>query len=370
MKNLNKEILNRYSFKNLINGYKQFDPTRGAQYILDLLLYDNSQGIELHKRVNLMRPLGLVEIIPMPYVTESAKINIIVPFTLEYDENEIEAFFLNYDSFVLEMKEIAEKVNIFVVYVITENQMYSQREREIVSYVNNKITDLNKKYPTLLKTSQIIEYKIKIENISMYFSESYRQMSIVEHFSIKQNLSSDSLMLITPPCVEFQSEFLNRVRLNTIKDTQIFFPIPFNQFMPNIIYDTFPFPDHVEIHKAIGYFNTFTYNFASFYISDYLKTRKKYLNDRKYPSLNSDFINVPDLFAEDLYAFFATNRDLNIIRTTDQALKCRWHFIEDCFRHKGSNEEKIRCLKEKESSLGTKAQLAMHLMKNYDKIVK
>ena len=99
--NLNKETSRRYIFRSLINGYKQFDPTRGSQYILDLLLYDNEQGIELHKRVNLMRPIGHVEIIPMPYVTETTKINLVVTFTPEYGQKEIEALFKNYAICIL-----------------------------------------------------------------------------------------------------------------------------------------------------------------------------------------------------------------------------------------------------------------------------
>lgn len=49
--------LNRLRFKKLINGYRQFDPTRGTHYIMDLLLIDQDH-IEYTKRVELMRPLG------------------------------------------------------------------------------------------------------------------------------------------------------------------------------------------------------------------------------------------------------------------------------------------------------------------------
>ncbi len=43
--------------KKLINGYRQFDPTRGTHYILDLSLIDENK-IEYIKRAELMRPLG------------------------------------------------------------------------------------------------------------------------------------------------------------------------------------------------------------------------------------------------------------------------------------------------------------------------
>ena len=48
---------NRLKFKKLINGYRQFDPTRGTHYIMDLALTDQKR-IEYIKRAELMRPLG------------------------------------------------------------------------------------------------------------------------------------------------------------------------------------------------------------------------------------------------------------------------------------------------------------------------
>ena len=136
--------------------------------------------------------------------------------------------------------------------------------------------------------------------------------------------------------------------------------------MPNIVYKTLPYPDQVEIHKTVGYFNTYSYDFAAFYTSDYLSTRKKYFFENKIIE-NSTF-DLAEHYAEDLYGLFSTNQDLHILRTTDQALKCRWHLIDDCMEQKRSEDEMRRCMKQLENSLGTKAQLAMHLMKNYDKI--
>ena len=47
----------RLTLKNLLNGYRQFDPTRGTHYILDMCLVDD-QSIEYVKRAELLRPLG------------------------------------------------------------------------------------------------------------------------------------------------------------------------------------------------------------------------------------------------------------------------------------------------------------------------
>lgn len=47
----------RLKFQKLINGYRQFDPTRGTHYIIDVLLVDQMKT-EYVKRAELMRPLG------------------------------------------------------------------------------------------------------------------------------------------------------------------------------------------------------------------------------------------------------------------------------------------------------------------------
>lgn len=73
----------------------------------------------------------------------------------------------------------------------------------------------------------------------------------------------------------------------------------------------------------------------------------------------------------DLYELFAKMPKLHILRATDQALKCRWKLSLECWQIAPlSNEDTKRCMKQRESQLGTKAQLAMHLIKNLDKFDK
>ena len=80
---------------------------------------------------------------------------------------------------------------------------------------------------------------------------------------------------------------------------------------------------------------------------------------------------IPDLkkqdeplsnYFSDLYELFASNSNLYILRSTDQSLKCRWSLNERC-----SNDE--TCLKQRETKLGTKSQLASHLIKNLDSLI-
>jgi hypothetical protein len=354
----------RFVYRKLLNGYKKFDPTRGASYILDLLLLDKNLGIEVHKRVNVMRPLGLIEIIPMPYVTENAKINMVVTFSSKNDLKEIENYFLSYEKYVLSYKEISEKINLFVIFLSQQSNTDSNiNDKKLYTYLNDTIKELTKKYTSLIKTnSRILQFQMTITNETIFHSNGLRQLTVADYISSK--LPIDGLILFVTSCAELQPEFLNRVRLNTIKGNQIFFPIPFNEYSPNIIYPSRPFPLDVEIHKNVGYFNLETYEYVSYYNLDYILTRNEYLKNLKIKN-SSKITN----YLTDLYDLFSTNQALYSLRATDQALKCRWSLINDCDKKKInniSNNEKQRCLNQRDYSLGTKTQLAVFLMKNFD----
>jgi hypothetical protein len=375
MSRLNSElpVKQQYEFKRLLNGYKQFDPTRGSAYLLDLILFDRRHQVNVHKRVNLMRPLGHVELMPMAYVTESQQINLIVTFTDDLTGEDIVKFFSSYERFVLDLKEVAEKLKLYVVYVVNnaENQ---NTTHTTWTFIGDRITELTRRYSSLLKTSTQIE-KMRLP-LDQAASDGYRQLAVIEHVS--PNVSIDGLILMASACVELKSEFLNRVRLNTIKNSQVFFPIPFSEYMPSIVYPaanrTTTSPDEIEINKFYGYFNTYTFDFVSFYNSDYMFTRASYLQKRieglgqlkSGSQINAHLEN----YLDDVYELFRTNENIHILRATDQALKCRWHLQASCESEKRSEDERNRCRRQLETGFGTKAQLAVHLMKNFDKISK
>ena len=370
---MNENVSNRYAFRSIINGYKQFDPTRGSTYILDLRLWDEEKKIEIHKRVNVMRPLGLVEFVPMPYVTENSKITIVVTFSLEYDKSQINAFFTNYETNVLEITEVADKINLYVVYVKIEEKSKTEYIRiemdENIKHIKNVINELEKKYSSLTtSTSRILQTEIAISNYTLYLNENYRQLQAIEMLSRK--LSPDTLIFVAPPGVEFQIDFLNRIRLNTIKSHQVFVPIGFYQYSPNIVYEKKPFPDEVEINKNVGYFNTYSYDFVSFYNYDYVNTRDNYIENilgfKNKTKLPKTFILAD--YVLDLYELFVTNQTLHIIRATDSSLKYRWHLVDNCetrFYLINNSDSFERCLLQLEKNLGNRAQLALHVIQLY-----
>lgn len=110
IRSLSEKYSNRIKFVKLINGFWKIDPTRGVDYILDLLFISN-YGAELIKSVELCRPLGRVEILPVPYVTENSRIHMI---TIVDENKKFEAlkFLDQYEQTCLQKKD---KVSLMMV---------------------------------------------------------------------------------------------------------------------------------------------------------------------------------------------------------------------------------------------------------------
>uniref|UniRef100_A0A915D3A2 Hexosyltransferase n=1 Tax=Ditylenchus dipsaci TaxID=166011 RepID=A0A915D3A2_9BILA len=64
------------------------------------------------------------------------------------------------------------------------------------------------------------------------------------------------------PYADYQREFLDRVRINTIRHHQVFFPIPFAEFNP-------------VVHKNYGIFDENDFKAFSVYGADYTSLRSK-----------------------------------------------------------------------------------------------
>lgn len=91
-----KKLENKYpnlKYKKLLNGYQKYDASRGMDYILDFSFADETTKKEHLKRVELCKPLGKVEILPVPYVTETSRVYLVMIVNLFNKDSIIE--FLN-----------------------------------------------------------------------------------------------------------------------------------------------------------------------------------------------------------------------------------------------------------------------------------
>ncbi|XP_052005006.1 chondroitin sulfate glucuronyltransferase-like isoform X2 [Xyrauchen texanus] len=322
--------------QQLINGYRRFDPTRGMEYTLDLQLKVVNQKEHSHsitKRVHLVRPLSRIEIIPMPYVTEATRVQIILPVTLQ-DKEHIRQFLEVYTTNVFETSDNAI-LTFFLIYDPIEAQQVNQND--IFASVKEQINAYEHRYPM-----------VKIPWISVK-SESTSQIKCMDIISKK--LPVDTLFFIATVKTSINSEFLNRCRMNSINNWQVFFPIHFQYYNSDIAYHNQPLPKTADMVNEAGLFDRSSFNEACFYNSDYMEARTH---------MSSDVQENEEILENlDIYEMFVKYSSLHVFRAVEPALHqkysyqpCNPRLSEDIYR---------RCLQSTLDSLGSRSQLAMLL---------
>lgn len=331
---LQKKYGHELKFHKLLNGYRQFDPTRGTHYILDLVLIDNAKT-EYIKRAELMRPLGLVEMIPMPFVTETTKLFLILP--IHSDERSLAIRFLHHVNKTLFDRETREKFELLLTHIVKTKQEYSQGQkwfdeiRQQVDLIRQIRTQVTITYHTYLLPSSTIP--------------SYAQSTYLLDF-FQTKLRANALIFLTNPYVDIDPDFLNRCRLNVIERTQIFFPIAFYQYHPKIIARTQTITNNstIELHKSHGWFNSYAFDHVGLHMSDYIQLK------RIIQQLNLTLAN------QNLYDLFVQLTDLHILRAPDQSLRVHYHSMKCDFFVQSNTIEHDRCLAQREKGLGSRSQ--------------
>ncbi|KAM6955935.1 chondroitin sulfate glucuronyltransferase [Lycodopsis pacificus] len=322
--------------QQLINGYRRFDPVRGMEYTLDLQLeVVNQKGHSrsIAKRVHLVRPLSRIEIIPMPYVTEATRIHIIIPLTLQ-DRSNVDHFLEVFASNAFETSENAILTFLFI-YDSVEAQQVNQND--IFAGVKAQINTYERKYPT-----------VKIPWISVK-TEVPSQIKFMDIISKKHPV--DSLFFLANVNSNVNSEFLNRCRMNSINNWQVFFPVHFQDFNPDVAYPNQQHPATVDLITDAGHFDRRSFEEACFYNSDYMTTRTRMVADVQE---NEEILETLDIF--DMFLKYS---GLHVFRAVEPALHQQYSY-QAC-NPRLSEDIYHRCVQSNLEGLGSRSQLAMLL---------
>ncbi|XP_057618078.1 chondroitin sulfate glucuronyltransferase isoform X2 [Chionomys nivalis] len=205
----------RFQKQRLLNGYRRFDPARGMEYTLDLLLEAVTQRghrRSLARRVSLLRPLSRVEILPMPYVTEATRVQLVLPLLVAEAPAAL-AFLEAFAASVLEPREHA---------LLTLLLVYGPREGrggpDPFLGVKAAAAELERRYPG----ARLAWLAVRAEAPS--------QVRLMDVISKKHPV--DTLFFLTTVWTRPGSEVLNRCRMNAISGWQAFFPVHFQEFNP------------------------------------------------------------------------------------------------------------------------------------------
>ncbi|XP_051881966.1 chondroitin sulfate synthase 2 [Pristis pectinata] len=322
--------------EQLVNGYRRFDPTRGMEYTLDLRLEaatDRGHSRSITRRVHLLRPLSRVEIIPMPYVTEATRVHVILPLSAR-ERQQASHFIQMFEQTALESQENAILTLLFI-YDPLEAQRVSQDD--IFSGLKAQIAQCEERYPG----SKIPWISVKTDSPS--------QIKIMDVISKKHPV--DTLFFLAGTNSQLSVDFLNRCRMNTISQWQVFFPIHFQEYEPEVAYRDRPRPLTVDLLKDAGHFDRDSFEAACFYNADYMAARSK---------VSAAALDNEELLESlDMYQMFVQYSGLHVFRAVEPALRQK-HGQRAC-DPRASEDLYHRCVQSNLQGLGSRAQLAMLL---------
>ncbi|NXX77346.1 CHPF2 glucuronyltransferase, partial [Urocolius indicus] len=326
----------RFSKRQLLNGYRRFDPTRGMEYTLDLLLEAVTQKGHSHvltKRVSLVRPLSKVEIIPMPYVTEATRVQLVLPLTVQ--DLDFVANFL--DMFAMNTLDTHDNALLTLLFVYRPYDAQQVGQVDVFAGVKAMVGELEKRYA-----------EVKIPWISVK-TEVPSQVKLMDIVSKKHPV--DTLFFLASVWTEINMEFLNRCRMNTISNWQVFFPVHFQEFNPALVYRGEQTASSGTDFLRDGHFDRHSFAEACFYNSDYMTARTK---------LAADILDQDEVLESmEVFDVFLHYSGLHLFRAVEPGLVQKYA-LRSC-NPRLSEELYHRCLLSNLEGLASRSHLAMAL---------
>ncbi|CAJ0958440.1 unnamed protein product [Ranitomeya imitator] len=258
------------------------------------------------KRLSLLRPLGLVEILPMPYVTEATRVQLVLPL-LTSDLGHIAGFL---DAFATNLLDPQENVglNVLLVYDVSS----SGQDKDVYEEVRSMLTELERRYKTFLR--------LELANVR---TESPSQVRLMEVVSKKHSM--DTLFFL----VSVWSE----------------------EYSPEVLRRGFSGPQSAEfLHD--GHFDRLSSSEFCFYNSDFMRARSR-MTAEVQEEVDEDNGDA------ELLELFLRHSDLHVFRALEPALVQRFS-LKKCSTHL-SGESYHRCVLGSLEAMGSRVHLAMAL---------
>ena len=208
---LNAEENSKLQLVKLINGYRRFDPQRGIDYILDVNLVDKEKGIEYSRRLTIIKPLKIPQLVPINESLEPATIHLIVPL-VHSNLTQFVKFMEIFERYCLKTKQ---DVTLLLISDARVNNMA----------ISNLLTVYRRHYP--LSSLQLIRMPYNASNLNSPYWQALE-------YGVDQ-LPTYSLMLFYDINVSFKEDFLTRCRHNTYPHKYIYFPMIYSFRNPEFI---------------------------------------------------------------------------------------------------------------------------------------
>ncbi|XP_067641381.1 chondroitin sulfate glucuronyltransferase [Eurosta solidaginis] len=318
-------------FMHLHTAYRKFDATRGMDYQFHMNMRNIQRSLNgdlVMKSFQVVKPLGRVEVIPSPYVTESTRIAIMVP-TFEHQLDNGISFITDYERVCMQNQD---NTFLLMIFLYRYDSM-SKGENDPFKSLKTLALDLSTKYKN--DGSRIAWVSIRLPTIlsdipatedimlnSLYGHKEILSIAVADLALPKIGL--DSLVLMASTDISFKTDFLNRVRMNTIQGFQIYSPIGFMMYPCRLAYFCKDC-ETCDVSQSSGYFDKWNYDLTSFYSRDYVQARK--MIETALPITRTDndieqLITRSDhTFTTILDMFVASQLPIHILRGTEPNLR-------------------------------------------------
>ncbi|XP_043210835.1 chondroitin sulfate synthase 2-like [Amphibalanus amphitrite] len=288
-------------------GYRRFDGTRGMDYILDMEVQPDSGGATQTRRVEVHRPILKAELVPIPFVTEKPTVSILLSVQPHHVDRA--------HTFVQELINKNENVALMLFLVPGEaDTSLFEPLRRLVKQANERRSAAAHRF----------------EAVVWPHREPPSQFDMVDTVGEQtRGRWQQALVLLLSEPVEFNSELLNRARMQTIRGWEVFCPIPWVEYYPAVGYygTTNLRPDKLELRKDYGHFDGEHYAIMSFYMDDYKIVREQTLDSipMGVPRVGGSSSRLP----YDLYGAFVKFSGLHVHRAVDPSFRL-FYFERSC----------------------------------------
>ena len=244
-------------------------------------------------RIEGLRPLlGNIEIVPVPFVTETKRLTIIVPITLD-NVNQTHYFLDRWFDTTTD-----HKLNTVVILARVDlpkstetistplGPEHIEDIKQLINQYNSKVPKPNTTKSTStgngsdsLKVVYVVVNLNDSPSSSMLYSKTQLTFDILDYLG-KRVIGFNALVLVLKPSINIKDDFLNRVRMNTIFNFQVYSPIPFVEYIPIVAYykAEYSIPKELPINKLNGYFDSSEIDTISFYYGDYINGKANNAN--------------------------------------------------------------------------------------------
>ena len=209
---------NAWILKKLLNGYRRFDPLRGEEVIIDVEVVQpetkDVRGVPQtnQHRLSLVKPFTASHMVASQPITNSKMIHFILPVSGDVTER-FEVFMKNFEEVCIKTGE-----HVYLLVVLFTGKTGISRSR--AGAIKNNIEFIQQKYR---------RSHIRIVQTNKQFS---RALGL--DLGAKQ-LPLETLMFFCDTDVTFTRDFLERCRLNSVSEKQVYYPIVFGQYNPEVV---------------------------------------------------------------------------------------------------------------------------------------